>query len=228
MASSIIPNEELPLYNRVGRKLGHPNKFREENREAILDGVRMGMPYKLAAKNGDISYVCLRQWITRGEDEENRRESGEPLYDNDGKPIPKDVTLTYRDERNPYDVEAEYYQFLLDYREADKEATMSLIGTMYDAAQEDPFWAERMLKHRHPELFSDKKSVEVNSHHESTHKVEVEHTHVLEGDTLERISAIIGIINNAKSGGIVEGRLAANIPANHAEDDEVYPDDTDS
>lgn len=48
---------------------GEGRRFTPECRKRILDGVRMGATYELAAKYGGVTYRTLRNWLTRGNED---------------------------------------------------------------------------------------------------------------------------------------------------------------
>lgn len=46
---------------------GRPSKFTDETKSRIIEGIKLGATYELAAGYGGVSYATFRQWMIRGE-----------------------------------------------------------------------------------------------------------------------------------------------------------------
>jgi hypothetical protein len=179
------------------------------------------MTFTLAAQLGRIAYRTLRDWMVRGETEEARQERGEPLYDENKEPIP-DVP-NEDGSPNAYEIEAEFLQFYRDVTDASASADLIYFDTMDKSARNDPFWAERMVRLRHPELYgggNGKQPIAINidagrdGHAQQLGDGKIQ-------DDNERYTNILIILRNA--GEIVEGEVIDVESVADTPDDEVYP-----
>lgn len=56
--------------------MARPTKLTPETQQNIVQALRIGATYELAAQYGGISYNCFNEWRKRGEAEIERRDSG--------------------------------------------------------------------------------------------------------------------------------------------------------
>jgi hypothetical protein len=132
--------------------MARPTKLTETLHEQIVQLVRAGVFLKRAAAFCQLDERTLYRWIERGEEEESRIDSG----------------------IEPDSNEKLYMEFCQSIRQAIAYSDVMDLNVISQAAANDPHWAERRLKLRHPEWFRQESKLEVSGQLDNTQRLEVQ------------------------------------------------------
>ena len=114
-------------------KTGRPTKLTEETQTKIVQGIKLGATYELAAQYGGISYNTFNEWMKRG-DAEIKRRSGPNVKENTTK----------------WDTEEPFVEFYEAIKETEGEAAILWLAKIEKAATDNWQAAAWKLERRYP------------------------------------------------------------------------------
>jgi hypothetical protein len=158
--------------------MARPIKLTEEVHETFIRLVRAGMFYQDAAEFIHVEYRTVRYWLVRGQREADRLWNAE------------------NPDEEPLESERPYLEFFHAFEHAKAVANVNDYNVIALAAQNDPVWAEKRLKHRNPGRFKEASKLELEV--SAKPEPEADHDAIFDPETLAMTHRLLGRLEGGR------------------------------